>query len=76
MLGIAQQLSAHLVQVLRVPHYLIGSQQDLMWPIQPAENAALLTFGCCQLINEGIFCSVSTTVAGRVKSLTLLHEVM
>lgn len=42
-----------------------------MGAIQPAANAALLTFGCCQAINEGIFCSVSTTVGRCVKSLTL-----
>lgn len=55
---------------------LSGCQQDLMCPIQPAENAALLTFGCCQPINEGIFCSASTTVARCMKSLNLLHEVI
>lgn len=34
---------------------IIACQWDLMWSIQPAENAALLTFGCCQPINEGGF---------------------
>lgn len=72
----AHQLLANLIQIHRVSHHLIGCKQDLMGAIQPAANAALLTFGCCQAINEGIFCSVSTTVGRCVKSLTLLHEVI
>lgn len=39
-------------------------------------EAALLTFGCPQPINEGICSSVSNTVAPCVKSLTLLLEVI
>lgn len=45
-----------------------------MFPIQPVENRALLTFGRCQPINGGVFYSTFTSVVRCMKSFTVLHK--
>lgn len=54
-----------LVPVFEALWFLTGSsfgQKGLIQAIHPEEYTALLTFGCCQWINEVIFCPISTII--------------
>lgn len=74
-LEIAYQFYADLIQALRVSHSLLATNKTPPWLIQPAESAALLTFGAVSQSMMGYFCRAPAAVAKCMKSLRILAEV-